>query len=52
MEKSLLIKDTVYHGGTQVIEKPRADIGRRNLDFGLGFYITDIRQQACDWAKL
>lgn len=41
----------VYHGGTAIIEKPRADAGRANLDFGLGFYITDLRQQAVDWAK-
>jgi len=41
----------VYHGGTAIVEKPRADAGRANLDFGLGFYITDLRQQAVDWAK-
>jgi len=41
----------VYHGGTTIIENPRADAGRANLDFGLGFYITDMRQQAADWAK-
>lgn len=41
----------VYHGGTAIIEKPHADAGRANLDFGLGFYITDLRQQAVDWAK-
>jgi len=41
----------VYHGGTAIIENPRADAGRANLDFGLGFYITDMRQQAVDWAK-
>jgi len=42
---------TVYHGSTIVIEKPLANAGRQNLDFGLGFYITDMRQQAVDWAK-
>lgn len=42
---------TVYHGSTVVIEKPLANAGRQNLDFGLGFYITDMRQQAVDWAK-
>ena len=42
---------TVYHGGTVEIPRPRVDVGRKNLDFGQGFYLTDIRQQAVDWAK-
>jgi len=42
---------TVSHGGTAIIETPLTDAGRPNLDFGLGFYITNIRQQAIDWAK-
>lgn len=41
----------VYHGSTEVIAMPRADAGRPNLDFGRGFYITDIKSQAIDWAK-
>lgn len=41
----------VYHGGTAVILHPRADIGRQSLDFGRGFYVTDIRSQAETWAK-
>lgn len=45
------MKIKVYHGGTEAIEKPRADVGRPNLDFGPGFYVTDMRQQAVDWAK-
>ena len=45
------MKIRVYHGGTEVIEKPRADVGRANLDFGMGFYVTDMLQQAVDWAK-
>ena len=40
----------VYHGGTQIVESPLCKFGRRNLDFGQGFYVTDIRQQAVDWA--
>lgn len=42
----------VYHGGTEIVEHPDCKCGRRNLDFGQGFYITDIRKQAEDWAKL
>lgn len=41
---------TVYHGGTLEIEKPKVDAGRPNLDFGPGFYVTDIYTQAKDWA--
>lgn len=45
------MKITVYHGGTEAITSPDAAVGRPNLDFGQGFYITDMRQQAIDWAK-
>lgn len=41
----------VYHGGTERIEHPLADVGRANLDFGLGFYVTDIYSQSIEWAK-
>lgn len=41
----------VYHGGTEIVEHPICKFGRPNLDFGQGFYVTDIRKQAIDWAK-
>lgn len=41
----------VYHGGTDKIEHPLCDTGRANLDFGLGFYVTDMLSQAAEWAK-
>ena len=40
----------VYHGGIQIIEHPIAAAGRARLDFGRGFYVTDIRSQAELWA--
>lgn len=40
----------VYHGGTEMVKHPACDYGRPNLDFGQGFYVTNIRQQAADWA--
>lgn len=43
---------TLFHGSTIAVEKPIADAGRRNLDFGLGFYVTNIREQAENWARL
>lgn len=42
---------TVYHGGTEIITNPQVNIGRPNLDFGPGFYVTDIYVQAKDWAE-
>ena len=42
----------VYHGGAERVEHPVCKFGRRNLDFGQGFYITDIRKQAVNWATL
>lgn len=42
----------VYHGGTEIVEHPDCRCGRRYLDFGQGFYVTDIRKQAEDWAML
>lgn len=40
----------VYHGATQKVEHPVCDFGRPNLDFGQGFYVTDINEQAEEWA--
>lgn len=42
---------TVYHGSTEIINNPKVDVGRPNLDFGPGFYVTDIFAQAKDWAR-
>ena len=41
----------VYHGGIQEIRFPLVKVGRPNLDFGQGFYVTDIRIQAERWAE-
>lgn len=40
----------VFHGATNVVKSPLCNIGRDNLDFGKGFYVTDIRKQAVGWA--
>lgn len=42
---------TVYHGSIIEVDKPFVALGRPNLDFGQGFYVTDLRQQAERWAK-
>lgn len=41
----------VYHGSIDIVENPICELGRKNLDFGQGFYITDIREQAVKWAE-
>lgn len=40
----------VFHGGTEQVVHPVCKFGRRYLDFGQGFYVTNLRQQAVDWA--
>lgn len=41
---------TVYHGSIIQVDSPLAKAGRENLDFGQGFYLTDIKEQAERWA--
>ena len=40
----------VYHGSYKEIKNPDLSYGRFNLDFGKGFYVTTIREQAEKWA--
>jgi hypothetical protein len=41
----------VYHGATIAIPRPLVNVGRKHLDFGEGFYVTDLPQQAISWAQ-
>ncbi len=41
----------VYHAGTERIATPRVDMGRANLDFGTGFYVTNLLEQATKWSE-
>lgn len=41
----------VYHGGVDVIEAPDVLHSFRPLDFGKGFYVTTVKEQAEKWAK-
>lgn len=43
-------KIEVYHAGTDKIEMPDCLRGRADLDFGRGFYLTDIYDQAYNLA--
>lgn len=42
----------IYHGSDITVKEPLAYAGRRNLDFGKGFYATRIKSQAQKWAFL
>ena len=41
---------TVFHGSVVEVKDPLVALSRPNLDFGQGFYVTDIQQQAERWA--
>ncbi len=41
---------TVYHGSTYRVEHPLAAVCRPHLDFGVGFYLTNLKEQASRWA--
>ncbi len=41
---------TVYHGSKQIVEVPTFGEGRKNNDFGLGFYCTESNDLAKEWA--
>lgn len=45
MEKQIL-----YHGSTLIVEHPLVCVGRKDLDFGPGFYLTPLFEQASNWA--
>ena len=41
----------MFHGSTVSVAAPLVGIGRKNLDFGKGFYVTDLKEQAISWAS-
>lgn len=43
---------TVYHGSHLPVSQPLVKLGRKNLDFGQGFYVTKIKKQAIAWASI
>lgn len=43
-------KQTFYHGSNVIVEQPLVNIGRKDLDFGPGFYLTPLFEQAYKWA--
>ena len=41
----------VFHGSNQIVQKPDIGHSYRPLDFGMGFYVTTVREQAIRWAE-
>ena len=41
----------VFHGSYTKVDRPDLSFSRKTLDFGAGFYITPVREQAISWAK-
>lgn len=42
---------TVFHGSMIEITEPLVLLGRSNLDFGQGFYVSTLQDQAERWAR-
>ena len=45
------MKMLLYHTSDREIKVPDVHYGRKNADFGQGFYLTDDESFACRWAK-
>lgn len=41
---------TLYHGSRQIVDHPAFGVGKKNNDFGLGFYCTESNDLAKEWA--
>ena len=41
----------VFHGSNQIIETPDVLHSRPKVDFGAGFYVTPLWEQAVSWAR-
>ena len=42
---------TVYHGGAVAVSNPDLSHSRKAVDFGAGFYVTPILDQAVRWGE-
>ena len=40
-----------YHGSLEVVQNPDTEHSFRPLDFGKGFYVTTVKEQAEKWAR-
>jgi len=46
MEQEMII----YHGSQQIVEIPKFGVGKKYNDYGLGFYCTENKELAKEWA--
>ena len=44
-------KRILYHASTVEVRNPLTSVGRHELDFGPGFYVTEDYSQAVKWAQ-
>jgi len=44
------MKMTIYHGSKDIVSKPIYGYGKKNNDYGLGFYCTEELDLAKEWA--
>lgn len=42
---------SLFHGSTLEVPGPLVGIGRKQVDFGCGFYLTKMKRQASLWAE-
>ena len=42
----------VYHSGFQIIKEPDVTYGRKNADFGQGFYLSDSLDFSLRWSRI
>lgn len=41
----------VYHGSYCIVDNPHISFSMDALDFGKGFYVTEIKEQAVNWVN-
>lgn len=44
-------KSILFHASTIEVRQPLTNVGRKELDFGPGFYLTEDYAQAVKWAQ-
>ena len=44
------MKKIIWHGSSEIVERPVFGLGKKNNDYGLGFYCTEIEELAKEWA--
>ncbi|MDR2569529.1 MAG: DUF3990 domain-containing protein [Oscillospiraceae bacterium] len=45
-----IVQQLLYHGSYIAVEKPDLSFSRLRTDFGKGFYLTPLKEQAKSWA--